>query len=123
MAVTITKLSPGEGCTLGCRWLVESSGGASATGTITNAELCADVPAGQLRCCTSTGGLSQAQARAALLECMAMDVGVVARSGPEIWSVDVDVDGEGRPELKITAQSGLTGTAYVTLRYRHSLIR
>jgi hypothetical protein len=76
------------------------------------------------------GGLTQAQARAALNSDNTASIGndlvpravttVTPRSGGAVWAVDIGVDGGGDPVVLISS-TALPGEAYLDIHARHSI--
>ncbi len=66
--------------------------------------------------------LSQAAARAAISECGQFSLRAIPRTGVRSWLVDVDIDINGYPVLKVTAGAGV-GDAIIELVFTYSKVK
>lgn len=89
----------------------------------TNAQLLTDMNQGPLRTLFNVSGLTLAQARNRCLWGPDIRMNDEVISGLESTSVDVTVDGSGRPGIQVTFALGGAAMAIVGLEFRHSLFR
>ena len=94
------------------------------TVTRTNAQLLADMQPGPLRALFNVAGLSAVEARNRCLFSPNMRVteGGVITGTADIATIDINVDGSGRPQFQITFML-FASTNLVTFEFRHSEVR
>lgn len=113
------------------RYHIQSDGAAGGSYTILNAgggtpDLMTDGWAGAggaLRSYLNRSGLADnPAAHDYMFENGELDICIVPNSGLDVWTIDSTVDGNGRPQLVITAAIA-NQIAHLTIRYIHTLIR